>query len=362
MQTVTINPGVAAAVEAFNMPAELHFGETQAPVMFRADFVAGQWRAGELLPYGPIAMDPSSKVLHYGQEIFEGMKAYRVGQPQTRLFRPERNWQRFNRSAARMHMPEIPQALFMAGVNLVSAYSESFVPGQNGQSLYLRPFMFATEPSLHVSRSNQYTFMVVASPSEGIQSGSLKVLIEREYTRTAPGGVGNAKTGGNYAASFFSAERAQSLGYAQTLWLDPRHHQYIEELSVMNFFAVIDGELHTPALSGSFLEGITRDSLIDLARHQGLVVHERSMAIDELIQQIQAGQCTEAFCCGTAAILLPFNALGEADGTLYPLPEPNGRVALQLKQQMLDIQEGRAEDVLGWMAAVPEVREMEDAR
>ena len=355
MHKPTIDPGVEQALNQFALPEQLHFGAVPAPVMFRADYVAGEWQAGELLPYGPIALDPSSKVLHYGQEIFEGMKAYRVDQANPQLFRPDRNWQRFNRSAARMHMPSISQDLFMVGVNLVTACCEPFIPRGGGQSLYLRPFMFATEPSLHVSRSDRYAYMVVASPSEGIQSGSLEVLIEREYTRTAPGGVGGAKTGGNYAASFFSADRARELGYDQTLWLDPKQHQYIEELSVMNFFAVIDGELHTPALSGSFLEGITRDSLIELARHQGLVVHERAMAIDELIADIASGRCTEAFCCGTAAILLSFKALGEADGVRYALPEPEGKVALQLKQKMLAIQEGRAEDELGWMVAVPEV-------
>jgi len=354
MLPVSFHPDLQKAVSEYSPPESLRFGDAKAPVMFRADYCNGQWQQAELLPYGPISLDPSVKVLHYGQEIFEGMKAYRVCQERPQIFRPHKNWRRFNSSASRMHMPEVPEALFMAGIEWVTGYCEHMIPPGSGQSLYLRPFLFATEPSLHVSRSDQYSFMVIASPSEGFQSGSIEVLIEREYTRTAPGGVGSAKTGGNYAASFYSGERARQLGYDQTLWLDPRQHTYIEELSVMNFFAVIDGELHTPELSGSFLEGITRDSLIALARQQGLVVHERPMAVDALVADIQAGRCTEAFCCGTAAILLPFKALGEADGTRYPLAHPQGHIGAQLKQQMLGIQEGRVEDQLDWMVTVPE--------
>jgi branched-chain amino acid aminotransferase len=354
MQAFTVHKNALAALHQFELPEKLGFGLVQAPVMYSAQYQDGMWSDGYLEPTRAIEVQPSAKVLHYGQEIFEGMKAYRVQQDRSNLFRPEDNWARFNHSARRMAMPEIPLELFMQGVYLVTAYCEAITPVNTGQSLYLRPFMFASEASLEVSAANQFTFMVIASPSEAIHIGSMRVLIEREMIRASRGGTGSAKTGGNYASSFASRLLAQRSGFDQSLWLDAQNHKTIEELSVMNFFAVIDGELHTPALTGSLLEGITRDSIIQIAKSIGLKVIERAIDIDELIRQITSGQCSEAFCCGTGIILSPIRELGEHDGTCYPLQKPEGDISQQLRARLIDIQECRADDPFGWIHHVPE--------
>lgn len=354
MTSYTIHENVHEALHNYEMPEKLGFGLSPGPVMYSVSYMDGMWGEGVLEANRPIQIQPSAKVLHYGQEIFEGMKAYRVDQARANLFRPERNWQRFNRSAKRMAMPEIPQQLFMEGVYLVTAYSEAIIPAASGQSLYLRPFMFATEPSLEVTGANQFVYMVIASPSESIHAGTMKVLIERNDTRAAIGGTGAAKTGGNYAASFASRQRAMALGYHQSLWLDPVNKKNIEELSVMNFFAVIKGELYTPALTGSLLEGVTRDSIIHLAQSMGVRVHQQPLNIDELIRQIQSTDCSELFCCGTGAILAPISALGEYDGTEYQVKYPDGKLSLVIRERMLGIQECRLEDPDHWVEWIPE--------
>lgn len=322
--------------------------------MYSVEYKDGAWGEGLLEPNRPLQLNPSAKVLHYGQEIFEGMKAYRVGRPHANLFRPDLNWRRFNLSARRMAMPEIPEQLFMEGVYLVTAYSESVIPGQTGQSLYLRPFMFASEPSLEVSGADQFLYMVIASPSEAIHQGTMKVLIERDFTRAAIGGTGAAKTGGNYAASFASRQHAKSMGFDQSLWLDPKNRKNIEELSVMNFFAVINGELHTPKLTGSLLEGVTRDSIIELAENMGIPVYQRSIDINELVAQIQSGECSEVFCCGTGAIVCPISTLGEYDGTRHDVTNPSGELSIRIRDRLLDIQECRSDDPYGWVTSIPD--------
>jgi branched-chain amino acid aminotransferase len=348
-----IHPDTLTAIHGYEVPEQLGFGRLPGPIMFWAEYIDGFWGAGNLEPTRNIELSPSAKVLHYGQEIFEGMKAYRVGQTHASLFRPERNWQRFNQSARRMAMPEIPQTLFMEGVYRVAAWCEKIIPSTSGQSLYLRPFMFATEPSLEVTGSDRFVFMVIASPSEAIQLEPMKVLIEREFTRAGLGGTGGVKTGGNYAASFASRAQAKSLGFDQSLWLDPNGRRNIEELSVMNFFAVVDGKLFTPTPTGSLLEGVTRCSIIELAKEMGFEVNQAGLDIDELIEKIKTGRCSEAFCCGTAAIVNPICELGEHDGTRHPLANAEGEVAAALKQRLLDIQERRAEGPTGWVHKIP---------
>ena len=354
MTSYSIHENVHEALSNYELPQKLGFGLSPGPVMYSAKYADGIWGEGILEANRPLQIQPSAKVLHYGQEIFEGMKAYRIDQERANLFRPERNWQRFNLSAKRMAMPEISQQLFMEGVYLVTAYSEAMIPAEPGKSLYLRPFMFASEPSLEVTGANQFVYMVIASPSESIHAGTMKVLIERDYTRAAIGGTGAAKTGGNYAASFASRQRAMAMGYHQSLWLDPVNQQNIEELSVMNFFAVINDELYTPALTGSLLDGITRDSIIQLAGSMGIRVYEQSLNIDELIRQIQSTDCSELFCCGTGAILSPIGALGEYNGTEYQVKYPDGKLSLAIREQMLGIQERRLADPYQWVQMIPD--------
>jgi branched-chain amino acid aminotransferase len=349
----TVHADARAAISAFSPPPHLHFGQTIAPVLFQVDYSDGHWGNAELRVYGPIQLDPAAKVLHYAQVVFEGLKAYRVAQQRAQIFRPTMNWRRMNASARRMLMPELPEDLFMQGLFAMVAACEPIIPRASGQSLYLRPLMFATQPALGLAASTTYTFMVIASPSDAFATGSLRVLIEREASRAAIGGTGHVKVSGNYGASLRSTTTAMQQGFNQPLWLDAASHRYIEELSVMNFFAVIDGELHTPPLDGTILPGVTRDSVIALARAGGMVVREQPLEIDGLLNLIESAQCTEAFACGTAVIIASISAIGDGKRGIREFEAPTGPVAERLRKDLLDIQEGRAGDRFGWMQSVP---------
>ncbi|MFC6634660.1 branched-chain amino acid aminotransferase [Microbulbifer taiwanensis] len=349
--SIYIDPAVAASLRGYEMPEKLGFGTVMAPVMFRAVCQDGCWSRGELIPYAPLSLDPAAKVLHYAQSCFEGMKAYRTRDGGISLFRPERNAARMAHSAERLCMPPVPESLFMDGVRTVTAYCANLVPANSGESLYLRPFLMGTQADLAVSASTSYEFYVIASPSEAYHSGNMRLWVEREDSRAAIGGTGDAKVGGNYAASLLSIARLKQRGYDQSLWLNAGNRQSVDELSGMNFFAVIDAELHTPALNGSILEGITRESLIELARDLGYQVRECAIDIDELLRRVADGSCEEAFACGTAAIISPISVLGDG-GENYQLASAPGPVAERLRQALLDIQEGRTEDRFGWMQPV----------
>lgn len=354
MTEIIINSELKTAINAFSLPETLGFGNIMSPVMASCSYEKGKWGPLEIMPYGPLLMYPTAKVLHYAQEIFEGMKAYRVGGLGPFIFRPDENHLRFNRSAERMAMPHVPYDIFMDAVLEVTAYSSNFVPRRSGESLYLRPFMYASEESLGIRPSEKFRFLVIASPSGAYFSNDngLSVLIERENSRAFPGGTGFAKTGGNYAASLLSSIKAKNHGFVQTLWLDGREKKYIEEMSGMNFFTVINNELHTPLLNDSILDGITRKSIITLARDLGYKVVERKMIIDELLDDIQSGRCTEAFACGTAAIITPINYLAEITDERFPLHYPEGKVATELREKLLAIQEGRSPDSYDWVLRV----------
>lgn len=352
MTNMFIDPKALDAVKNFHLPEVQGFGRILAPIMIEALYEKGEWKGMKLLPYGPISLDPSSKVLHYGQEIFEGMKAYKVATTYPILFRPDQNFRRFNLSAQRLGMPTIPENYFFESIETIVSYCAPFIPSQSGQSLYVRPFMFACESQLGVQPSNVYRYMVLASPTASYFSGQVNVLIERKNCRAAPGGTGAAKAGGNYAASASSALKAQALGYQQVLWLDAIHKKYIEELSAMNFFAVINETLHTPALTNSILPGVTRDSILQLLPQLGLKAIEEKMDIDELCQLIRKGECTEAFACGTASIVSPIHSLGDENGEKYPLPLSSGPITQKVRQTILDIQEGRQPGPAGWVRPV----------
>ena len=349
---MNLHPEVLPAIDRFELPDELGFGDTLAPVMYRLDFADGAWGEGQLLPYAGISIDPAAKVLHFAQVVFEGLKAYRGEHAQIKLFRPHMNAARFKRSCTRMLMPELPETYFIEGVSALSACAGPLIPGLPGQSLYLRPLMFGTQPSLGLTPSDRFTFLVIASPSDALIAGSLRVVVEREVTRASTGGTGNVKASGNYGASLHSSTAAMDSGFNQPLWLDARAQKYIEELSAMNFFAVIDGELHTPETGGTILPGVTRDSVIALAADLGIPVRERKIAIDALLQQIRSKRCTEAFACGTAAVIAPISVIAEKDGAIYELPEVSGPVSNRLRNELLDIQEGRAPDRFNWLHTV----------
>ena len=351
MSNCSIDSQVTSALAGFTAPDKLGFGQVKSPVMYRVDYSNGEWQQGRVTPYQMIEIDPAAKVLHYAQEVFEGLKAYKIGQSRANFFRALDNHARLNFSADRMCMPNIPAELFMEGISVITALSESLIPTESGQSLYLRPFMIGLTGALGMGPSSEYAFIVIASPSEAYHAGEMKVLIEREGCRAALGGTGAAKTGGNYAAATQSARRTQARGYHQSLWLDPAKMTDIEELSGMNVFALIDGELHTPELTPSFLRGITRDSVIQLAKHKGYSVIERRMPIDELLADIKSGRCVEAFACGTAAIVSPISVIADTDDTAYELAQTD-IVAAELRSGLLDIQERRVADPFSWVSEV----------
>jgi branched-chain amino acid aminotransferase len=351
MANIVVHEGVWKSLQEFRLPEKLGFGLVPAPVMYSATYQNGQWSSGELLPYGPIEILPGARALHFAEQAFEGMKAYRVGRSAANLFRAGDNYARFKRSAERIAMAPVPEELFQEGIRAVVGACTALVPDRSGQSLYLRPFLFGTEPGYAVRASSTARFMVIANPSEAYAAGPMKVQIEREQVRAAKGGVGSAKTGANYAASLLATTRAIEHGYTVALWLDPVTRQNIEELSGMNVFAVLGEELHTPALNDSILPGVTRDSLIKLARDLGWQVVERSMPIGELLEQLASGKCREVFACGTAAIVCPISAIGDADGRQYQ-PASIDERARVLRERLLAIQERRAADPYGWISEV----------
>jgi len=354
MKKVEIHPEAVERVKKFTInDPQLGFGKYVAPIMIQAVYDHGEWQRFDLLPYGPLQLDPCSKVLHYGQEIFEGMKVFRHPNDSICMFRPEMNARRFNLSARRMAMPEIPEEQFIEACEVISAYCKHLVPKRLGESLYLRPFMIASEVGLGIKPSKQFIFMVVASPSGSYFAGdAVKVYIEREDIRCAPGGIGFAKTGGNYAASLNSYAKTIQVGCDQTMWLDSVEHKYIEEMSGMNFFCVIDGKIITPSLTDTILDGVTRKSIIEIAKAEKFTVEERKVSIDEVLAAIKEGRCTEAFVCGTAAVIAPIASFMDKDLSVHEVKDPNGKISMQLREKLIAIQAGRTDAHEGWVYPV----------
>lgn len=347
-----IDPRIASAVDNFEVPKVMEFGKVMVPVMYKAEFQDGEWTGEQLLRYGEIKLDPAAGVMQYAYTLFEGLKAFKHKTGKVYLYCPEKNLKRMNRSAKRLMMPELPKTVFMQGLLAVTSAVESLIPEGHGQSLYLRPFMFADNAFLGPGVIEKFSFYVIASLAVPFRKNSLKLLVEREKVRATPGGTGDVKIGANYAIALQSTVDAVRQGYSMPLWLDAKHGKYIEELSIMNFFAVIDGELHTPSLTGTILPGITRESVIQLARDSGMVVHERNMDINELLGQIRNGSCSEAFACGTAVILGEIGCISDKGDDSYELAVSPGPVTQKLRNELLSIQEGRRVDRHKWLVAV----------
>lgn len=354
MKRIEIQSEAVEKIKKFTVTDHsLGFGKYMAPIMVIAEYKNGAWGKAALKPYGPLPLDPCAKVLHYAQEIFEGLKAYRHPSGEITLFRPEMNARRFNRSATRMAMPEYPEDLFIEACETITAYCRHIVPKRLGESLYLRPFMIASEAGLGIKPAKEFLFGVVATPSGNyFTSNSVKVYVEREQVRAAHGGIGFAKTGGNYAASLHSYKRTLDEGCDQTMWLDA-NHAYIEEMSGMNFYAVTNGVFKTPPLSDSILDGVTRRSLMELALRRKWTVVEEKIHIDELISKVKSGECSEAFVCGTASVLVPISSFKFSDGSTYNLKEPEGKLCMELKEELMNVQSGRTEAPEGWLHPVP---------
>lgn len=330
------------------------FGSNFTDHMAIIDWDKGEgWHDPRIVPYGPISLDPSAAVFHYGQEIFEGMKAYRHADGSVWTFRPERNAERLNNSARRLALPELPPTMFLDAVKEVVTIDQEWVPSADSgeTSLYLRPFMIATEYGLGVRPSNKALFSVICSPAGAYFKGGLKPVslwVSELYVRAAPGGTGEAKCGGNYAASLASQAEGIEHGCDQVVFLDAVEHRYVEELGGMNlFFVYADGRIVTPELTGTILPGVTRSSLTELARERGLAVEERRFTIDEWRDGVASGEITEVFACGTAAVITPVGRLAWSGGEVE-MPDTH-EVTMSLREELLDIQYGRAEDRHGWM-------------
>lgn len=338
---VLANPGFGTSFS--DHMVSIHWNEAQG------------WHNPEVLPYGPIALDPAASVLHYAQEIFEGLKAYRFATGEIALFRPEANAARFNASARRLAMPEIPEELFVEAVMQLVHADRDWFPTVEGGSLYLRPFMFASEAFLGVRPSKQYRFLVIASPAGNyFKSGAPAVsLWVSEYSRAAPGGTGAAKCGGNYAASLVPTAEAFARGHDQVLFLDAVERKWIEELGGMNlFFVFADGSLITPPLSGTILPGITRESLLALARDEGLTVREERYSLDQWRSDATSGALVETFACGTAAVVTPVGKVCGADGEFVIGSGGPGQTTQKLRQRLVAIQRGEAPDPHGWVRRI----------
>ncbi|WP_442907658.1 branched-chain amino acid aminotransferase [Kineococcus sp. G2] len=334
--------------------ADPGFGKHFTDHMAIATWTRGTgWHDAAVVPYGPLQLDPAAAVLHYAQEVFEGMKAYRHADGSVWSFRPEANAARLARSARRLALPEVPEQMFLEAVTQLVRTDEAWVPSGGESSLYLRPFMVATEAFLGVRSANEVRFLVIASPAGNYFSGGVKpvsIWLSQDYTRAAFGGTGSAKCGGNYAASLVAQEEAQANGCDQVCFLDAGERRYVEELGGMNlYFVHDDGSIVTPELTGTILEGITRASILELAKDAGHEVSERRVSIDEWRQGVQSGRITEVFACGTAAVVTPVGRLVSRDGELVHGTGGPGEVTTAVRQRLLDVQYGRAEDPHGWM-------------
>lgn len=329
----------------------LGFGKYYTDYMFMLDWYSDKgFTDPRIIPYGPIEFDPASLVLHYAQETFEGLKAYKTADGRILLFRPNMNAKRFQKSNERLCMPVLPEEDFIQAIVELVKKEQDWIPDLPGTSLYIRPFMFAYQPKLGVHAAEHYKFLVILSPvgsyyKEGLQP--VKIYVEDQLVRAVKGGTGFAKCGGNYASSILAQMKAEEMGYSQVLWLDGVEHKYVEEVGTMNVMFVIDGKIVTAPLEGSVLPGVTRDSMIQLLKDKGYTVEERKLSIQELIAAAKEGKLSEAFGTGTAAVISPIGTLAYKDEVFFN-NQQIGEISQMLYDTLTGIQTGRLEDKFGW--------------
>ncbi len=359
-RTPTATPRTAAEIAAIqeNPGFGKYFTDHMVTIRWTED--AG-WHDAQLVPYAAIPFDPATNVLHYGQAIFEGLKAYRQPDGSIATFRPEANARRFQRSAVRLAMPELPEELFLGSIEALVDQDRAYVPSDPEESLYLRPFMFSREVGLGVRPANEYLYVLIASPVGAYFKGGVKpvsVWLSTEYVRAAPGGTGEAKFAGNYAASLIAQAQAAEKGCDQVVWLDAGEHRWVEEMGGMNLFFVYgsgeNARIVTPALSGSLLAGVTRDSLLSVAKDLGYGSEEGRINIDEWREGNASGEITEVFACGTAAVITPVGTVKSAEHSWTVADGGPGEVTMRLRAALLDIQTGHAADAHGWMRTLVE--------
>lgn len=325
----------------------LKFGQIMSDHMLVADYNNGAWESVKIVPYGDFTMSPSASALHYGQAIFEGIKAYKFADGQVSIFRPDQNHERFNKSASRLAMPEVPEDIFIEGMKQLIDLDRDWVPSTENASMYIRPFMFATEAALGVHPSASYRFMIITGPVGSYYNKPLRLKVETHYTRAAEGGVGFSKNAGNYALSLHPTRLAQEEGFDQLIWTDAKTHTFIEEAGTANLMFRIGDTIITPDAE-TILRGITRLSIIEVAKHWGMKTESRNVSVQELIDGIEQGTVTEAFAAGTAATLTPIAEIGY-EGKVYKLSDPSTReFSKRVINYLNDLRYGRIEDEFGW--------------
>lgn len=325
------------------------FGKYYTDHMLEADYENGEWKNVEIKPYQPLLLEPSTAALHYGQAIFEGIKAYKDEQGNAFIFRPIDNFKRFNVSAERMQMPTVPEEIFMEGMRMLIELDKNWIPSMPDHSLYIRPFMFSSDPVIGVKPSESYKFMILLSPTGPYYNTPMKIYVEEKYTRAAPGGVGFSKNAGNYGASMLATALAKKAGYDQVLWTDAFEHKYLQEVGTMNVFFIVGNTAITPSLEeGTILAGVTRDSAITVLEEMGLTIAERKITIDELIEFHKKGELREVFGTGTAATISLIKELRYQEYVMQ-FDTNNWQVALELKKRLNDIRYNRVPDTHGWM-------------
>jgi branched-chain amino acid aminotransferase len=325
----------------------LPFGKIPTEHMFIAEYAGGEWRDARIVPFGDLTISPLALCLHYGQTVFEGMKAFRMDDGKTNLFRPDKHYQRFLKSLERMCMPAVPYELFIQALDGVIDLDRDWVPNDEDGSLYIRPFMIATEDRIGVKVSDEYLFMVVATPAYSYYSEPLNVKLETNFSRAADGGTGSAKCGGNYGGAFYPTQLARQEGFDQVIWTDARTHTFIEESGTMNLMFYWNGRLLTPTLSGTILDGVTRDSLITLAAELGVAVETRPIAWTELENALAAGEKVEAFGAGTAAVIAPIRSIN-VNGNEYKCYTDDDAVMYRLAAALDEVRKGKRADVHNW--------------
>lgn len=325
----------------------LSFGQVFTDHMFECDYVEGNWQTPKIRPYQPLTFSPSSKVFHYGQAVFEGMKAYKDNNDDVWLFRPDQNQQRINKSAERLQMPPFPKDIFFEGLTELLKLDKKWVQKGEGNSLYIRPFMIATEDGISASPSKTYKFMIICSPVQAYYSGEVKVIFADKYSRSANGGIGFAKAAGNYAGAFYPTQLAAQKGYQQVVWTDACNHEFLEEAGTMNVFFRIEDTLLTAPVSDRILDGITRKSIIQLAEDNNIDIEVRPVRVSEIVEAAKKGTLKEMFGAGTAAVVSVISEFSHQNET-FKLPKLNDSYAQFLKKEMTDIQLNKKEDIYNW--------------
>ncbi len=328
------------------------FGKYFTDHMLEADYEGGEWKNVEIKPYQPLLLSPSVAALHYGQAIFEGIKAYKDEQGDAFIFRPNDNFQRFNISAERMQMPTVPEEIFIEGMKQLIAIDKNWIPKQADHSLYIRPFMFSSDEMIGVRPSENYKFLILLSPTGPYYVAPMRIYVEEQYVRAVPGGIGHVKAAGNYGAAMYPTAQARKKGYDQVLWTDALEHKYVQEIGTMNVVFIIGDRAVTPDLSsGTILEGVTRNSVLTLLQEAGLKVEERAISIDEIIDAYKANTLLEVFGTGTAATVSYIKELRYKDFVMT-FDVDSWKVAPKIKSLLNDIREGKTEDKHGWMVKV----------